>query len=373
MPILPFLLFITVVFAIYGSGHLYLYKVTHNLWFPPETIRKILIAALVFFWISPLLIGGAGKFGPQFLVGPLAQVGYTWMAFLFIFFVVHVFGVGINWILGRWEFGIPMKILWFVAMGTALVVVFYGRYEAANPVVKKIEIPMPTFEIGQKIRVVQVSDLHFGPTLGVSFAKKVVDQIREQNPDMVVCTGDFLDRGMQDQEEVIRIWKELDPALGKYAVMGNHEFFSGPDWAEDVLTRAGFVVLRNRYVQPVPGLVIAGVDDPAGRAFSRDTQGEIDMLRNVPRPSSVILLKHQPRIESRGLFDLQLSGHTHGGQIFPFNNLVRFPYRYLKGLYELPQGAYLYTSPGTGTWGPPIRFLVPPEITVIELVAPKTR
>ncbi len=130
-------------------------------------------------------------------------------------------------------------------------------------------------------------------------------------------------------------------------------------------------MLRGTFAQPLPQLVVAGVDDPAvvQAEPAAKSAAEIDLMRSLPRPSSVILLKHQPRAETVGLFDLQLSGHTHGGQIFPFDQLVRIGYKFFRGTYRLATGPVIHVNSGTGTWGPPIRLFVPPEITVVDLVA----
>jgi len=130
-------------------------------------------------------------------------------------------------------------------------------------------------------------------------------------------------------------------------------------------------VLRGEVRDPGGALVIAGVDDPAGRGFSLKgrADGERELLAGLSRDRFVLLLKHRPIVEeeSLGLFDLQLSGHTHRGQIFPFNHIVDLYFPKSSGLHDLGH-SHLYVSRGSGTWGPPIRFLAPPEVTVIEIV-----
>jgi predicted MPP superfamily phosphohydrolase len=158
---------------------------------------------------------------------------------------------------------------------------------------------------------------------------------------------------------------------GKFAVTGNHEFYAGLDQAVRFTEEAGFTMLRGE-ARPVAGfMTIAGVDDPTGKRFGLFRGPEEGaLLKGVARGRFTILLKHEPVIakDATGLFDLQLSGHTHKGQIFPFNYIVKIFYPHDAGLVHLPQHAFLYVSRGSGTWGPPIRFLSPPEVTIIKLV-----
>ena len=373
MSILSMIIFLLVVLSIYAVGHLYVYKTLVNIWMLSTHGHRLLLGVIVVLWLSPFLIGLASRFIPGLFSSMLAQIGYLWMGLLFLFITTHLVLSGVNWVLAHWEVGTTARVVWIAAAGLSLAGVVWGRIDAELLRVRHHEASMPTFDLGQKIRLVQISDTHFGPTLGVGFAGRIIDRIRAQNPDLVVCTGDFLDPGIAEPEELTRLWRELQPPLGKYAVLGNHEAYSGVKWSEKMLTDAGFVVLRNSHAEPVPGLVIAGVDDPAVARMEGGSVQEIDLMRSLPRPSSVILLKHQPRVESRGLFDLQLSGHTHGGQIFPFDRIVSLVFRYLRGRYELPGGGTLIVSAGTGTWGPPIRLFVPPEIVVVDLVAKRTR
>jgi predicted MPP superfamily phosphohydrolase len=163
---------------------------------------------------------------------------------------------------------------------------------------------------------------------------------------------------------------EITPSLGKFAVTGNHEFYAGIDQALAFTAAAGFRVLRGEAVPVGDYLTVAGIDDPAGaRREGAPLPDEVPLLAKAQRNRFLLLLKHQPRIRpgAVGLFDLQLSGHVHKGQIFPFNLLTWLSYRIRCGLTELEGGSRLYTSRGTGTWGPPIRFLAPPEVTVITL------
>ena len=215
----------------------------------------------------------------------------------------------------------------------------------------------------------QISDIHFSNINSVRLARKIVDKINGLNPHIIVSTGDFIDRGLKEKERVAALFRNIKVPYGKYATTGNHEFYAGITESVDFIEKAGFKMLRNKGITIGDMVTIAGVDDPAAKRLGLDTSiSEDEILKRFPEKKLTILLKHQPRINKKsvGAFDLQLSGHTHNGQIFPFTliTLIFFPYK--TGLFMLGKDSHLYVSRGTGTWGPPIRFLSPPEVTLIE-------
>ncbi|MEF9427316.1 MAG: hypothetical protein L0956_09160 [Candidatus Mariimomonas ferrooxydans] len=176
---------------------------------------------------------------------------------------------------------------------------------------------------------------------------------------------------MDGLKGLAELFNKINLKYGKFAVTGNHEFYAGIDNSLDFTKRAGFKVIRGEGLT-VSGLInIAGVDDPAGKNYNlfKDVS-EKKLLSGLPREKFTLLLKHRPTTDksSSGLFDLQLSGHTHKGQIFPFSFITRLYYPVHTGSSKLTDNSFLYVSRGSGTWGPPIRFLSPPEVTVIELV-----
>jgi predicted MPP superfamily phosphohydrolase len=159
-------------------------------------------------------------------------------------------------------------------------------------------------------------------------------------------------------------WASITPPLGKFAVVGNHEVYANRANSLEFMEKAGLRVLLNEVVM-VQGLAIAGVPDPAWG----ELRGDAQVLAAAVPAATVILLKHRPWVEESavGRFTLQLSGHAHRGQIFPFNLITGLAYPMQDGLYRLEGSSWLYTSRGTGTWGPPMRLFSPPEITLIEL------
>jgi predicted MPP superfamily phosphohydrolase len=200
-----------------------------------------------------------------------------------------------------------------------------------------------------------------------------VAEIRALAPDLILSTGDFVDSSVRNVAPLADAWATLSPPLGKYAILGNHEFYTGVADAVALHQEAGFQLLRASGVNVNEALSLYGVDDPAGQYLGlADFTSEAQLPLHAPRARFTILLKHQPRINpfSIGRFDLQLSGHTHGGQVFPFHLVARLIYPFTTGHFDIGQHSHLYVSRGTGTWGPPLRFLAPPEITVITLSPP---
>jgi predicted MPP superfamily phosphohydrolase len=165
--------------------------------------------------------------------------------------------------------------------------------------------------------------------------------------------------------------KEVNPRYGKFAVTGNHEFYAGLEKALAFTEDAGFVILRGEGTNIGDFLNIAGIDDHQGESFgSPNPLTERELLSKLPNDNFTLFLKHRPVLDkdALGLFDLQLSGHAHKGQIFPFSLLTKLSYPTDDGCLKLENGSYLCVSRGAGTWGPPIRFLAPPDVVVIELV-----
>jgi predicted MPP superfamily phosphohydrolase len=222
------------------------------------------------------------------------------------------------------------------------------------------------------LRIALLSDVHLGALVGAGRLRDILARVAALEPDIVLSAGDLVDGQADHLNRLAPALAALRPPLGKFAVIGNHECYVGLAHALEFHARAGFTVLRGAAVEVTPELGIAGVDDPAAaRPGAPAATDERAPLAALAAARFVILLKHQPVVAagSAGRFDLQLSGHLHKGQIFPFGLFVRLVYAARSGLTTLANGGWLYVSRGTGTWGPPMRVLAPPEITLIE-VAP---
>jgi hypothetical protein len=307
-----------------------------------------------------------------------AWIGYLWMGFLWLAFALFTAQ-------GIWNGSVRLGGRCFPALrnwqlagrrpaycALALVVIAgtWAFYAARQMQIETVRLKVAQLPVGMThLRIVQVSDLHLGLINREWLLDKVVAHISQLQPDLLVATGDLLDAQRNHLEKLVTPWQQLSPPLGKFAVIGNHEVYAGRSNALDYLRNAGFQVLINELVT-VDGIQIAGVTDPAWG--ERQTDSTTLSLGETGRVT--ILLKHRPWVEAAATdrFTLQLSGHTHRGQIFPFNLLTGFAYPMQDGLYQLGEASWLYSSRGTGTWGPPMRLFAAPELTLIELTADRT-
>jgi predicted MPP superfamily phosphohydrolase len=377
--LLSFIVFITVFLSLYGILHLYFYRKVIGA-FQLDTISKRGFPfVLGFLLLSPILSYLLTNTEHFLLTHILAYIGFVWMGGIFLFFamnlvidiyrlIIHTSNRILPNFLSRYFPGDRMTFM--VTLLIIAGIIIYGRFEAKNITVKRVELsttklPSPV----EQLRIVQISDIHFSTLNGARFAEKIAIIIRDLNPDILVSTGDFIDRGLREKESVASVFRGIHTPYGKYAIPGNHEFISGIRDAVEFTEKAGFKMIRNECITVGDFLNIAGVDDPAARRFGIPyTVSEDEVLRSIHPEQLTIFLKHQPRIEhdNIGKFDIQISGHTHNGQIFPFTLITSLFYPYQKGLFKLSEDSCLYVSRGTGTWGPPMRFLTFPEITVID-------
>jgi predicted MPP superfamily phosphohydrolase len=253
-------------------------------------------------------------------------------------------------------------------LGGAALMTVVGLIQARHPRVVRVAVPirnLPPDLAG--LRIVQLSDLHVGPTIRRPFVEWVVDVTNALAPDLVAVTGDVADGFVPDLREHVAPLGRLRAPLGTFFVTGNHEYYwDAGGWTRE-LERLGLAVLSNEHRLLVRGngrLLLAGITD-----LSVDPDPHA-ALAGAPDSDVRVLLAHQPRsayaARAAG-FDLQLSGHTHGGQFFPFNLLVRLFQPFVAGLHRLEE-MWLYVSRGTGYWGPPLRLGAPSEITLLELV-----
>ena len=229
------------------------------------------------------------------------------------------------------------------------------------------------------LTVAQITDLHAGPTIREHEVRRVVDQTNALRPDVVAVTGDLVDGSVRQLGRAIGELARLRARYGVYFVTGNHEYYSGvAAWVAE-LRRLGIRVLRNERVtigEPGASLDLAGVDDWSAGRFGEGHGTDLPgALAGRDPDRSLVLLAHQPRGVDEAVragVELQLSGHTHGGQIFPFSLLVGAFYPYIKGLYRHVEGGrsgQVFVSRGTGYWGPPMRLGNPPEIAKIVLTS----
>jgi predicted MPP superfamily phosphohydrolase len=252
-----------------------------------------------------------------------------------------------------------------------------GLFNARRaPKVVEVRIPLRGLpDALNGFRIAQISDIHVGPTIKRAFLERIVAKVNALDAHLVAITGDLVDGSVHELAKHTNVLQGLRATHGSFFVTGNHEYYSGADdWVKE-LRRLGIRVLQNEHVvlqhQGAP-LVVAGVTDYSAHHFDESQRSNPHAaLAGAPDAAAKVLLAHQPRSAAAAAaagFDLQLSGHTHGGQFFPWNYFVRMQQPYTAGLHQLNQ-LWIYTSRGTGYWGPPKRIGAPAEITLLRLVA----
>jgi predicted MPP superfamily phosphohydrolase len=260
-------------------------------------------------------------------------------------------------------------------MATASLTTGYGIVEAKRvPEVKEVQIPIPALpQEFDCFRIVQVTDLHVSPTIRRPYVEKVVEIVNSLNADIFALTGDLVDGTIGQLSHDVEPLKNIQSAQGNFFVTGNHEYYFGvTDWVTQI-QRLGFSILLNEFRMIHRGqgsLVLAGVTDYRGGNFLHTHRSDpIKAVAGAPAADVKILLAHQPKsifdAASAG-FDLQISGHTHGAQFFPWNLIVGLNQPFISGLHKY-KNTHIYVSRGTGYWGPPVRVGAPSEITLIKL------
>ncbi|MDP9128493.1 MAG: metallophosphoesterase [Pseudomonadota bacterium] len=328
----------------------------HRLLFPAlKRTRGADTLILIVDWVSFLAFGAMSLFTIYTLLGD-------------VFSIV--------WLLVRPPADLPafdadvLKALLSLVLGTMILGVGQA---STGPVVRRVTIPikgLPAAFAG--VKIVQISDLHVGPTIRENYVQKVVDTANSLTPDLVALTGDFADGAVEDVGHHMAPLASLKAPLGTFFVTGNHEYYWGPaKWIAYFRSLGAQVLLNDHVVLRRDGaaLILAGITDYSTAGMALNPSDPSKALKGAPNGLVKILLAHQPasyRAAQAAGFDLQLSGHTHGGQYFPFNFLIRFFQTYYKGLNRAGS-LWVYVNRGTGYWGPPLRAGVPAEITLLTL------
>jgi len=372
-------LFLAVFFLLYGGMHLYAFLKAKAALSLGQGAGLLLAAFMALMIAAPFLVRFFERSGMEPSARLVAYVGYTWLGVLFIFssylFAFDIYRIFIS--VGRLIthkdlsfFVLPVRTAFFLPLVLSLLTSLYGYFEARNIRTEHVEIKTNKIpEAVGRLRIVQISDVHLGLIVREERLKRILEIVKKADPDIFVATGDLVDGQVLKLNGLSDLLKEISPRYGKFAITGNHEFYAGFEQAKLFIQDSGFTLLRGEGVTGV--INVAGIDDPAGERLGLSRKvSEKDLLFRLPREKFTLFLKHRPLVDRSaiGLFDLQLSGHIHKGQIFPFTILTWLYYPVLSGFVNVGDSSYLYESRGAGTWGPPIRVLAPPEVAVIDLV-----
>ncbi|MFG3187871.1 metallophosphoesterase [Streptomyces omiyaensis] len=307
--------------------------------------------------------------------------------------------LGISWVLFTWSvlLGVLLRLALTVAdvgdgrdrarlvtwavLGVCAVLLAWGYAEARRvPRVRRLDVTLPRLGAGlDGTRVVLITDTHYGPLDRARWSARVCETVNTLEADLVCHTGDIADGTAERRRAQAAPLGTVRATRARVYVTGNHEYYSEAQGWVDLMGELGWEPLRNRHVLLERGgdtLVVAGVDDVTAEASGlAGHRAHLDGALDGADPAlPVLLLAHQPKFVDRAAahgVDLQLSGHTHGGQIWPFHHLVGIDQPVLAGLSRHGVRTLLYTSRGTGFWGPPFRVFAPSEITLLVLRAPR--
>jgi predicted MPP superfamily phosphohydrolase len=378
---------ILIATSILGSAHYYLWmRLVRDPALPEpwSSVGKWTLVALALLIVVSIALRRVSRE----ISTPIAWVVYTWLGlFFFLFFLslaVDVVRLMVDIarrlassppedperrvVIARWLSGlVGIAALGLGGVGVANVL--------ARVAVKNVRVELKKLPASASgYRIAMISDVHVGPTIGREFLQDVVRQINQLEPDLIAITGDLVDGSVKDLGPLVEPLRELRAKDGVFFVTGNHEYYSGVDEWLAFLPTLGIRVLRNERVSigGAEGFDLAGVEDLAARGMPGHAPDLPRALEGRDASRALVLLAHQPKAiheaESHGV-DLQLAGHTHGGQLFPWKYLVGLDQPYVAGLHA-HKSAQIYVSCGTGYWGPPMRVGAPAEITHIELVRP---
>jgi len=337
--------------------------------------RKLLIGAGIVLWSVFFL----GRFVGHGGTGPLAMMleflGMNWMAVLFLS-TVSLLAVDVITIGGFLMPRLAPSLRGFALVAGGVLSVIALVQGMRPPVVQNYDVYLYGLphEMNGTV-IVAMSDLHIGTLLGKHWLEARVAQVNAQQPDLVVLLGDIFEGHDPPREELFPVLRRLSAPLGIWAVLGNHEFHGRYDTGTSLVNYDGIQVLNNTWAEVQPSLVLAGVDDLTANHRSGRGGDPVSMALAGRPPGATVLLSHTPwqadKAASAGVV-LMLSGHTHGGQIWPFGYLVQRIYPLLGGRYEV-HGMTVIVCRGTGTWGPRMRLWRPGEILRVTLYAKEKR
>ena len=377
------LVFLSIIVSVLGGGHYYI-------------ARRLVLDLDLAGGLQTGLIALIGALAATMILQPIAErtirspaarplgwIASVWMGSAFVLLVLlglGDLGLWISQALGILDQDVgATELARLRAVGTlgvaALTVVYGMRKALIVPRIKRVEVPLARWPAElDGFRIAQISDVHIGPLLGKGFAQAVTNRVNHMQPDVIAVTGDLVDGSVDKLMHEVAPFGNMKSRYGTYFVTGNHDHYSGANAWASAVTRLGMRTLRNERVTIEHNggrFELAGVDDHRGD-WVNGSREDLDAALGGRDPDiPVILLAHDPttfRAAPRYAVDLQISGHTHGGQIFPFHVPVRLATTWLAGLYERGLSK-LYVSRGTGFWGPPMRIGAPPEITELVLRA----
>jgi predicted MPP superfamily phosphohydrolase len=376
-----FIIFFSIVFSVYGLVNYYIFITGWNAF--PHTSLVNWLYITIYLILSLSFI--AGRFLERAILNWFSSlivwIGSFWLGAMVYFLLFAVFFDLIRLI----NLFIPVYpdfvtrnyeqakyIIFLCVIGIVLVIVFAGYINARTPRIKKLKLTLKKASASKQLKLAVASDIHLGTIICKSRVEKMVSLINTLNADIVLLPGDVVDEDLgpvikQNLGETLR---KIKSKYGVFGITGNHEYIGGAEPACKYLEEHGITMLRDNYVEVNDEIYIVGREDRSIKQFSGKLRKPLeDIMGGIDKSKPILLMDHQPvklaEAEKNGV-DLQLSGHTHHGQLWPFNFITKKVYELSWG-YKLNGSTHYYVSCGAGTWGPPVRTGNKPEILFVGL------
>ncbi|WIM99168.1 metallophosphoesterase [Actinoplanes oblitus] len=347
-----------------------------NAWPAPAFVAATLLFVLVAAGFPVLMFRGHGRRDDR-----ASRIADTTLGVVWVLFVWSILGqlLGLALALAGVADPVRSRVVTAAVLTVSVALLVYGYVEAMRVSrVRHVDVTIPRLGSGlDGLRVVLITDTHYGPIDRSRWSRGVTEVINSLDADIVAHTGDIADGEVDQRLSQASPLADVRASMARVYVTGNHEYMSGAQGWVEFMSSIGWESLHNRHLVVSRGgdsLIVAGVDDrtAAGSGVPGHHMDHEAALAGADPRLPVLLLAHQPQQISGAVahgIDLQLSGHTHGGQMWPFHYLVRIDQPALQGLSRHSARTQLYTSRGTGFWGPPFRIFAPSEITLLTLHA----
>lgn len=365
--IIPFLILGIVI--LFGTHLIVYHFIIHFFTITSHLFHNTLLIILIFLTFSFFIASLAAHWKDNLFTRAFYFLSASWLGFLTNLVLAIVLGWLTVYLIRAFGYKPDLLLIGILCVLSAFGFSVYGIYNAFNPRLKEISIKIKNLPEEWKDKtIVQISDIHLGHVYRAKFLQNIADKISALNPDLVVITGDLFDGMDGSLKSFIPPLKNITAKKGVFYVTGNHETYLGVEKALAIFKETSIEVLNDE-MREIEGLQIFGISYPE-REETKDLTKIVNAEKNYLPDKPGILLYHSPTniMETRELgFDLQLAGHTHMGQLFPFNYITKAIYKgYDYGLHQLDD-FLIYTTNGVGTWGPPVRTGNKPEIVIFTL------
>jgi predicted MPP superfamily phosphohydrolase len=380
MRTINFIIFFSIFFIIYGLINYYIF--IRGLQAIPHTTQFRITYVTIFIIFAGSFI--FGRILENIWLSPVSSaliwIGSFWLAAM-LYFLLIVIMVDIIRMINHWfpfiqhigfNYGKMKLFLLWTSISLVSIIIIIGHINAANPIIKTLTLSIAKKSSVKKLNIVAATDIHLGTIINKKRFCNIVNKINQLNPDIVLLPGDIVDEDLAPiiKENIGDALTKIKAKFGVIASTGNHEYIGGVERSVQYLSDHGVVVLRDTAIKINGNIYIVGREDRSISQFTGKQRKPLhELIEDIDKEFPVILLDHQPfgLMEAVNLgIDLQISGHTHHGQLWPLNYITNAVYEVSRG-YKKINNTHIYVSNGAGTWGPPVRIGNRPEIVHIKL------